>query len=250
MNKLKKPIIKLRNVCRNFKVGDSEVHALKNLALEVYEGEFVSIMGPSGSGKSTAVNMVGCLDLPTCGDIYLDGKNIATLEESDLAQIRGRKIGFIFQKFNLVPTLTALENVALPMLFQGVPLVERQKKAEELLRLVELDDRKHHKPSELSGGQQQRVAIARSLANDPQVILADEPTGNLDSKTGIKILEFLDKLHREGKTIIMVTHDAGLAEYADRILYLKDGAIINEKKNKNNIKKKEKIKRRLKNEEK
>lgn len=250
MNKLKKPIIKLRNVCRNFKVGDSEVHALKNLALEVYEGEFVSIMGPSGSGKSTAVNMVGCLDLPTCGDIYLDGKNIATLEESDLAQIRGRKIGFIFQKFNLVPTLTALENVALPMLFQEVPLVKRQKKAEELLRLVELDDRKHHKPSELSGGQQQRVAIARSLANDPQVILADEPTGNLDSKTGIKILEFLDKLHREGKTIIMVTHDAGLAEYADRILYLKDGAIINEKKNKNNIKKKEKIKRRLKNEEK
>jgi len=250
MNKSKKPIIKLRNVCRNFKVGDSEVHALKNLALEVYEGEFVSIMGPSGSGKSTAVNMVGCLDLPTCGDIYLDGRNIATLAESDLAQIRGRKIGFIFQKFNLVSTLTALENVALPMLFQEVSLIERQKKAEELLKLVGLDDRKHHKPSELSGGQQQRVAIARSLANNPQVILADEPTGNLDSKTGIKILEFLDKLHREGKTIIMVTHDAELAEYADRILYLRDGAITDEKKKKNNIKQKEKIKRRLKNEKK
>ena len=248
--KNKKPIIKLRNVCRNFKVGDSEVHALKNLALEVYEGEFVSIMGPSGSGKSTAVNMVGCLDLPTCGDIYLDGKNIAALEESDLAQIRGKKIGFIFQKFNLVPTLTALENVALPMLFQEVSLVERQKKAGELLDLVGLGDRKHHKPSELSGGQQQRVAIARALANNPQVILADEPTGNLDSKTGIKILEFLDKLHKEGKTIIMVTHDAELAEYADRILYLRDGAITKEKKKKNNVKEKEKIKRRLKNEKK
>lgn len=227
MNKLKKPIIKLRNVCRNFKVGDSEVHALKNLALEVYEGEFVSIMGPSGSGKSTAVNMVGCLDLPTCGDIYLDGKNIATLEESDLAQIRGRKIGFIFQKFNLVPTLTALENVALPMLFQGVPLVERQKKAEELLRLVELDDRKHHKPSELSGGQQQRVAIARSLANDPQVILADEPTGNLDSKAGESVENILFDLNKKlGTTLIVVTHDEDLAKRFSNSITLKDGEII------------------------
>ncbi len=245
-----RPVIRIENVSRIFHVGDSEVHALKDLDIEVYEGEFVSIMGPSGSGKSTAVNMVGCLDLPTKGNIYLDGKNIANLEESDLAQIRGKKIGFIFQKFNLVSTLTAQENVALPMLFQGVETEVRQKKAKELLELVDLGDRIHHKPTELSGGQQQRVAIARALANDPQVILADEPTGNLDSKTGIKILEFLDKLHKDGKTIIMVTHDADLAKYADRVLYLKDGAIVDNKKMKNNIKNKEQIKRRLKNEDK
>jgi putative ABC transport system ATP-binding protein len=246
MKAKKKAVIKITNVSRIFHVGDSEVHALKDLDVEVHEGEFVSIMGPSGSGKSTAVNMVGCLDIPTKGQIYLDGKNIANLEESDLAQIRGKKIGFIFQKFNLVSTLTALENVALPMLFQGMPTAERQKKARELLELVGLEDRVNHRPPELSGGQQQRVAIARALANDPQVILADEPTGNLDSKTGIKILEFLDKLHREGKTIIMVTHDADLAKYADRVLYLKDGAIVENKKMKNNVKNKEQIKRRLK----
>ena len=248
--KRNRPIIRIENVSRVFHVGDSEVHALKDLDIEVYEGEFVSIMGPSGSGKSTAVNLVGCLDLPTKGEIFLDGKNIAHLEESDLAQIRGKKIGFIFQKFNLVSTLTALENIALPMLFQGVPTEQRQKKARELLKLVGLEDRIHHKPTELSGGQQQRVAIARSLANDPQVILADEPTGNLDSKTGIKILEFLDKLHKQGKTIIMVTHDHDLAKYADRVLYLKDGAIVGNKKMKDNIKNKENVKRRLKNENK
>ncbi len=244
--KNKRPVIRITNVSRIFHVGDSEVHALRDLDVEVHEGEFVSIMGPSGSGKSTAVNMVGCLDIPTKGQIYLDGKNIANLEESELAQIRGKKIGFIFQKFNLVSTLTALENVALPMLFQGMPTEERQKKARKLLELVGLGHRVNHRPPELSGGQQQRVAIARALANDPQVILADEPTGNLDSKTGVKILEFLDKLHREGKTIIMVTHDADLAKYADRVLYLKDGAIVDNKKMKNNIKNKEEIKRRLK----
>ncbi len=242
----KSPVIRITNVSRIFHVGDSEVHALKDLDIEVYEGEFVSIMGPSGSGKSTAVNMVGCLDLPTKGQIYLDGKNIANLEESELAQIRGKKIGFIFQKFNLIPTLTALENVALPMLFQGIDVEERNKKAKKLLEMVDLADRINHKPTELSGGQQQRVAIARSLSNDPQVILADEPTGNLDSKTGIKILEFLDKLHKEGKTIIMVTHDADLAKYADRVIYLKDGAVVENKKMKNNVKNKEQIKRRLK----
>ena len=241
-----KSVIKIENVSRIFYVGDSEVYALRDLNIEVHKGEFVSIMGPSGSGKSTAVNMVGCLDLPTKGKIYLDGKNIANLEESDLAQIRGKKIGFIFQKFNLISTLTALENVALPMLFQGISVEERQKKAKKLLELVDLGDRIYHKPTELSGGQQQRVAIARSLANNPQVILADEPTGNLDSKTGIKILEFLDDLHKKGKTIIMVTHDPDLAKYADRVLYLKDGAIVENRKIKNNIKQKELIKRRLK----
>jgi putative ABC transport system ATP-binding protein len=250
MKNKKKPIIKLKDVCRVFEVGDSKVHALNNLNINVYEGEFVSIMGPSGSGKSTAVNMVGCLDLPSCGEILLDGKNIAHLEESDLAQIRGKKIGFIFQKFNLVHTLTALENVALPMLFQGIDLEKRQKKAKELLKLVELEHRMNHKPGELSGGQQQRVAIARALANDPQVILADEPTGNLDSKTGIKVLEFLDKLHKKGKTIIMVTHNPELAEYADRVLYLKDGAIITDKKTKDRMKNKKEIIRRMKNENK
>jgi len=249
-SKKNKPIIRIENVCRIFHVGDSEVHALKDLDLEIFEGEFVSIMGPSGSGKSTAVNMVGCLDLPTKGEIYLDGKDIAHLEESDLAQIRGKKIGFIFQKFNLIPTLTALENVMLPMTFQGIDIEERRRKAKELLELVDLKDRMDHRPSELSGGQQQRVAIARSLSNDPPVILADEPTGNLDSKTGIRILTFLDKLHKQGKTIIMVTHDPDLAKYADRILYLKDGQIVKNVINKQSLKSKETIKRRLENEKK
>ncbi len=222
----KKPIIKLKNVWKTYHVGDSTVNALKDVNMEIYEGEFISIMGPSGSGKSTAVNMVGCLDIPTKGEIYLDKKNIATLDESELAQIRGKKIGFIFQKFNLIQTMTALENVMLPMTFQGLEYPERFKKAKELLQLVELSERMNHKPTELSGGQQQRVAIARSLSNDPEVILADEPTGNLDTKTGVKVLEFLDKLHKQGKTIIMVTHNPELATYADRVIYLKDGGVI------------------------
>ena len=220
-------IIELRNVWKIYQMGNVDVNALRGMNFKVKRNEFVSIMGPSGSGKSTAVNMVGCLDIPTKGDVYLDGKNIARLPESTLAQIRGRKIGFIFQTFNLIQTLSAKENIILPMIFQGISADKREKRAEKLLRLVQLPDRMNHKPAELSGGEQQRVAIARSLANDPDVILADEPTGNLDSKTGKIVMSFLKDLNKkEGKTIIMVTHDAELAKHADRIAYLKDGVII------------------------
>lgn len=224
---MKKSVIKLENVWKIYKMGDVEVDALQNLNLDVKEGEFVAIMGPSGSGKSTAVNMIGCLDVPTKGRVFLEEHDISKLGESELAQIRGRKIGFIFQQFNLVPTLTAIENVMLPMIFQGTPESARIKRAKELLKLVELHDRMDHKPSELSGGQQQRVAIARALANNPEVILADEPTGNLDSKTGANVLEFLDGLHKkERKTIVLVTHDQNLAKIAERIEFLKDGRIV------------------------
>jgi putative ABC transport system ATP-binding protein len=226
-------LIKLENVCKVYKIGDIEVKALRGLYLTVKKGEFVCIMGPSGSGKSTAVNMVGCLDVPSCGRIFLQHHDISHLAESDLAQIRGKLIGFIFQQFNLINTLTALENVMLPMMFQNTPKNIQIKKATELLEKVGLGDRINHKPTELSGGQQQRVAIARALANDPEVILADEPTGNLDSTTGSIVMEALKKMHKEeGKTIIMVTHDANVAKAAERIEYLKDGMIVKSIKNK------------------
>jgi len=229
-----KPIIELNEVWKVYQMGDIQVTALSGLNLAVKKGEFLSIMGPSGSGKSTAMNMIGCLDIPTKGVIFLDGKDISNMSESNLAQIRGKKIGFIFQQFNLIPTLTALENVMLPMIFQNIQKRERIERAKKLLEMVGLGDRMDHKPNELSGGQQQRVAIARSLSNNPEVILADEPTGNLDSKTGTTVLDFLKKLHMtEGKTIIMVTHDEDVAKKADRIEYLKDGKIIKTLKNHN-----------------
>tara|TARA_B100000315_G_C14490357_1_gene547292 strand:+ start:326 stop:1009 length:684 start_codon:yes stop_codon:yes gene_type:complete len=219
-------IIRLDDVWKIYSLGKAKVNALQGLSIDIKHGEFLSIMGPSGSGKSTAVNMVGSLDIPSKGTIYLEGKDISKLSESDLAQLRGKKIGFIFQQFNLIPTLTALQNITLPMMFQGINENERVKRGMELLEKVDLKDRMHHKPNELSGGQQQRVAIARSLSNDPDVILADEPTGNLDSKTGISVMSFLKELNRkDGKTIIMVTHDNHLAKYADRTVYLKDGKI-------------------------
>lgn len=225
-------IIKLEDVWKVYHMGEVEVPALRGLNLEVYPGEFVAIMGPSGSGKSTAMNMIGCLDVPTRGHIFLEGQDISRLHESDLAQIRGKTIGFIFQTFNLMPGLTALENVMLPMTFQGIPRHEREMRAEKLLNLVGLSDRINHKPTELSGGQQQRVAIARSLANDPEVILADEPTGNLDTKTGMEVMEMLSNLHREEKkVIIMVTHDQDISQYAERILHLRDGRIVSDEEN-------------------
>ncbi len=224
---MSKSIIRLENVWKIYKMGEVEVTALQGLTLDIKKGEFVSLMGPSGSGKSTAVNMVGCLDVPSKGKVFLDNHDISLLSESDLAQIRGKKIGFIFQQFNLLSTLSALENVALPMMFQGIPKERRERKAQQLLELVELKDRMHHRPTELSGGQQQRVAIARSLSNDPEVILADEPTGNLDSKTGAIVMDFLKKLNKEEKrTIIMVTHDANVAKQATRHEFLKDGKIV------------------------
>lgn len=222
----KKELIRLKDVSKYYYMGESTIKAVDSIDLKILDGEFVAIMGPSGSGKSTMMNLVGSLDVPTKGSIFLDNIDISHLEESELAQIRGKKIGFIFQQFNLIPNLTAKENVMLPMIFQETEEWERQKKAEELLTLVELDDRMTHYPSELSGGQQQRVAIARALANDPDVLLADEPTGNLDTNTGEKVMDFLNKLNKEGKTVIMVTHDPDLAKaHANIIYWLLDGKV-------------------------
>jgi len=224
-------VIELKNVWKTYEMGENKVHALRGVNLVVSAQEFVAIQGPSGSGKSTAMNLIGCLDVPSQGTIYLDGQDIAKLHESDLAQIRGRTIGFVFQKFNLIPTLSAMQNVMLPLIFQGVPEPERERKAKELLTLVGLGDRMDHKPGELSGGQQQRVAIARALATDPEVILADEPTGNLDSATGKMILDMLRMLNKkQKKTIVLVTHDDVLAHHADRIAFLKDGLVTGSKK--------------------
>lgn len=216
-------IIHLDNIWKIYQIGDVKVEALRGATLTINLGEFVAITGPSGSGKSTMMNMVGALDVPSKGAIYLDGHDISKLRESKLAEIRGKKIGFVFQQFNLISTLTALENVMLPMEFQEKE--DAEEKAKKALELVGLKDRMYHKPKELSGGQQQRVAIARALANDPEVILADEPTGNLDSKTGKEIMELFGKLHDEGKTIILITHDVGLIKYGKRVIKLFDGKV-------------------------
>ncbi len=219
-------LIELKDVTKYYEMGESLVKAIDGISISIEKGDFVAIMGPSGSGKSTAINLVGSLDLATHGDIYLDNKDIEHLDESQLAQIRGKKIGFIFQSFNLIPNLTAKENVMLPLLFQDTLKEERELRAEELLRLVDLSDRMDHYPNQLSGGQQQRVAIARALANDPEVILADEPTGNLDTKTGELVLTFLERFNKKGKTIILVTHDPRLAQnHAKTIYWLKDGKV-------------------------
>lgn len=221
-----KAIIKLEKVKKTFQMGDFVVEAVKDISLTINKGDFVAIVGPSGSGKSTMMNLVGALDLATEGKIFLDGLDIEKLEESELAQIRGKKIGFVFQTFNLIPTLTALENVMLPMIFQNVPLEEREEKAEKLLEDIGLGHRLTHLPSELSGGERQRVALARALANDPEVILADEPTGNLDTKRSKEVAEMFVKLSKEGKTIILVTHDMDIAKYAKKIYHLRDGEIV------------------------
>ena len=227
-NKLPKTeIVKLENVWKVYRMGEVEVNALRDISLAINQKDFVAITGASGSGKSTMMNLVGCLDLPTKGNIYLDGKDISKLDESELAQIRGRKIGFIFQQFHLIHTLSAVENVMLPLEFQDIPTDVARQKSADILSKVGLGDRADHLPSQLSGGQQQRVAIARSLANNPDVILADEPTGNLDSVTGANVLTMLKDLWKsEGKTIIMVTHDLKLAGEANRMIQLKDGQII------------------------
>jgi putative ABC transport system ATP-binding protein len=223
----KKTVIRLKNVWKTYHMGDISLDVLKGVNVEINSGEFVVITGPSGSGKSTMMNQVGVLDTPTKGKIYLKETDISTLTESDLAQLRGKTIGFIFQQFNLIPTLSALENVTLPTIFQNVPEEIRLKRATELLTMVGLEERMHHKPSELSGGQQQRVAIARALVNDPEIILADEPTGNLDSKAGKQVMEMLARLHtEEKKTIILVTHDTGLVRYSQKTVNLKDGEVV------------------------
>ena len=219
-------IIELKEVEKYYRMGEELVKAVDGISIKIEQGDFVAIMGPSGSGKSTTMNLVGSLDLATHGDIFLDGKDIEHLDESQLAQIRGKKIGFIFQSFNLIPNLTAKENVSLPMLFQGTEKEYRNEQAEKLLEMVDLADRMDHYPAQLSGGEQQRVARARALSNDPEVILADEPTGNLDTKTGEIVMNFLDNLNKSGKTIIMVTHSPEVAQKHSKTIYqVKDGKI-------------------------
>lgn len=224
---MKKELIKLNNVWRTYYLGDNRLDVLKNINLIINKGEFISILGPSGSGKSTLMNQIGLLDTPSKGDIFIDGKNISSFTSSKLASLRGKKIGFIFQQFNLIPTLTALENVTLPAIFQNTTKEKRVSRAKKLLTDLGLGERLDHKPNELSGGQQQRVAIARALINDPEIILADEPTGNLDSKSGKQIMELLTNLNRkEKKTIILITHDIHLVEYSDKKIIIKDGVIV------------------------
>jgi len=236
---MNKEIIKMNNVWKTYTMGEIKLDALKNVTAEINEGDFVAITGVSGSGKSTMMNIIGCLDTPTKGTIFLEGENIANLNESQLAQIRGKTIGFIFQQFNLIPTLSAIENVMLPLEFQEEDENKTKQRANKLLEMVGLGDRIHHLPSQLSGGQRQRVAIARSLAVDPKIVLADEPTGNLDSKTGKYVMKFLTELNeKKNKTIIIVTHDTELIKYAKKIFYVKDGEIIKVTNNTNRRKKK------------
>ena len=220
-----KQLISLKNICRSYRNGEQELQVLKNINLEISEGEFVAIMGPSGSGKSTLMNTIGMLDTPTSGEYYLEGQEVARLGEKQLAQVRNKQIGFVFQQFFLLSKMDAVQNVELPLIYAGVPAAQRRKLAEEYLSKVELTDRIHHLPSELSGGQKQRVAIARALVNDPSIILADEPTGALDTKTGSQIMELLVELNEEGKTIIMVTHEPEIAAYAKRQIVIRDGVI-------------------------
>ena len=221
------PIIKLENIWKIYQLGKVELIALKGINLEITPGAFVTIMGASGSGKSTLLNIIGCLDVPTKGKVFLNGRNVLLLSEDKLAQIRGKIVGFVFQQFNLLHNLNALENVMLPMIFQGVPENKRKERAKKLLRSLNLGNRIFHRPSELSGGERQRVAIARALSNNPEIIVADEPTGNLDSTTGKMIMEVLIDLHKkEKKTIIVVTHDPHIAEYTEEVINIKDGQII------------------------
>ncbi len=224
------PLIKLQDVHKIYRLDGVEVSAINGISLSINQGDFVALIGPSGSGKSTAMNLVGCLDTATKGDIFLGKHNIQNLSESDLAQVRGKQIGFIFQIFNLIPSLNALDNVALPMMFQNVSRSVRKTKAQKLLEQVGLANRMHHLPNQLSGGQRQRVAIARALVNDPEIILADEPTGNLDTKTGEEIMKLLKDLNKQGKTIILVTHNPDLTKLANKIIRLKDGKIVDNSK--------------------
>ncbi len=227
-----KPILVMDKLCKNYQLGSNELRVLREIDLTIQSGEYVAIMGPSGSGKSTLLNMIGCLDRPSSGDYILGGQSVAELDDDELSSIRGARIGFVFQSFNLIAQLNVIENIEIPMYYQGYSELESAERAQDLAGMVGLADRVDHRPAELSGGQQQRVAIARALGNDPLIILADEPTGNLDSARGADILAILDRLHSEGKTLIVVTHDEQIATNAERVIRLFDGRIDKEEFNK------------------
>ncbi|MEO6683494.1 MAG: ABC transporter ATP-binding protein [Ginsengibacter sp.] len=225
-------LIQLDTIEKSYYLGKQELKVLKGISIEIFRNEYVALMGPSGSGKSTLMNILGCLDTPTGGKYILNGKNAGQMLDDDLADIRNKEIGFVFQQFNLLPRLTAAENVALPLIYNGTPKKQRNEQALEMLRRVGLADRSHHKPNELSGGQNQRVAIARALVNNPSIILADEPTGNLDSKTSVEIMQIFEKIQSEGNTIIVVTHEEDIAQHSHRIIRLRDGIIESDEINK------------------
>ena len=226
-----KEIIRLEDICRIYRVGSQEVRALDGVSLSVYKNEYVAIMGPSGSGKSTLMNILGCLDSPDSGRYVLNGVDVSEMDDGELADVRNREIGFVFQSFNLLPRYNALENVALPMVYAGVPAGERREKAAQALKSVGLEDRMDHRPNELSGGQRQRVALARALINNPSIILADEPTGNLDTHTSVEIMRLFDEIYRNGNTVIVVTHEEDIAAYAHRVIRLRDGRIESDTEN-------------------
>lgn len=218
-------LIRTEDLWKTYEMGSNEVHALRGITFDIRRNEYVAIMGPSGSGKSTLMNLIGCLDTPSKGRYWLNGRLVSEMDDDELAHIRNKEIGFVFQTFNLLPRATALHNVELPLIYSGIAAKDRTERAKKSLGLVELTDRMHHKPNELSGGQRQRVAIARALVNHPSIILADEPTGNLDSQTGVEIMNLFDKLHAEGNTIILVTHERDIAAYAHRVISIRDGRI-------------------------
>ncbi|WP_299334767.1 ABC transporter ATP-binding protein [uncultured Psychroserpens sp.] len=224
-------VIEIRDIIRDFQLGQETVHVLKGIDLDIETGDYVAIMGPSGSGKSTLMNLLGCLDTPTSGTYILNGKDVSQMSDDELAEIRNTEIGFVFQTFNLLPRTTALDNVALPMVYAGASKSQRNKRAEEVLVDVGLADRMDHKPNQLSGGQRQRVAVGRALVNKPSIILADEPTGNLDSKTGHEIMALFDDIHKAGNTVIMVTHEEDIAAHASRIIRLRDGIVESDTRN-------------------
>ncbi len=232
---MSEPMISVSDLSKLYVMGTTTVNALRSITLDIHKNEYVALMGPSGSGKSTLMNLLGCLDTPTAGEYVLNGINVSTMDDSDLAGVRNKQIGFVFQTFNLLPRLTALDNVALPLVYGGIGKSKRIEKAEEVLNAVGLGDRMDHKPNELSGGQRQRVAIARALVNDPSIILADEPTGNLDTRTSYEIMEILDKLHKAGNTIIVVTHEHDISMHAHRIVRLRDGLVETDVINENPV---------------
>ncbi len=224
-------ILNLTDIRKSYYLGKQELPVLKGISLDIFKNEYVALMGPSGSGKSTLMNILGCLDSPTAGKYILNGKDVSRMEDDELAAVRNKEIGFVFQQFNLLPRLTAAENVALPLIYSGINKKDRILRAEAVLEQVKLEDRMHHKPNELSGGQCQRVAIARALINNPSIILADEPTGNLDSKTSYEIMDILGKIHSSGNTVILVTHEEDISDYAHRVIRLRDGVIETDKMN-------------------